>query len=210
MAQKLLQLLTKSVPRTKTQTPFKFNQCLQDVYEREQTPLSSRSTSVSFGTHSHDSEPAAQKSVDAGSKNLKSSRKRLLTEPSSGHNKDNSQPSPDNVDNTIDHNNQHPVKKSRQTEKNVTQKQTKMNDKKKSPTNLPISDVEPSPNQLQAPVRKPISFDWKKTIPQALVLDFFMKIKDSLKISVWFLPSQMVCLIHLPFLITLTGLSGTE
>lgn len=183
MVRKLSEVLAKSVPRKKTEIPFKFNKCLQVVYEREQTPLPSRSASIASGTRSHDP----------------SNRKRSLDDSSSNPNHDNS---PANDDN------RRPTKKKRPVEDNRTIVKTP------TPSHAPDSEPikhsntrerlpTPSPKVHAPPTRTPITFDWKSTIPQALVLDFLPGKQDSHKFGVWFLPSQMVCPLSFFFPISL-------
>lgn len=218
MVQKLSKVLAKSVPTTKTEVPFKFNRCLQDVYECERTPLLSRSTSVASGTRSHDPEPTAENSEDTGVHSArKPSRKRNRADPSSDHDTANSSHAPNDVDSTS-RNDERPTKKTRPAERKGTQTQTnsiaKRSAKKgrpenegpqRSPTPPPIV-----PDAQQVRIRKPISFDWKKSVPQALVLDFLPENQDSPKIGVWFLPTQMVSLLRSFFPVSLSSLSGSQ
>lgn len=192
MVRNLSDLLAKSVPRNKTPVPFKFNKCLQDAYERERTPQQSQAASVSSGTRSHDSP-----------KQQASSRKRGLDEPSSNLHAQNDVGSPPgDVDSR-------PIKKKRAAavkpnKPTANAEPTPDASLKRSTKNLTLANTElqrplsPSPNVPDSPPRTLISFDWKTSTPQALVLDFLKK-KDSPKIGVWFLPSQMVCSLLFPF-----------
>lgn len=212
MAQKLSQILAKSVPRTKTPTPFKFNGYLQEVYEREQTPSLSRHTSIAHGTRSHDAEPTAENSPTPHvHSEQKTSRKRIRAESTSAHIDNNSIPGTNDGDSNNGNSTQRPTKKSKQADGGQTQTKKRTTDDKRTPPHSTTSSVNISDKPAQATlIRKPIAFDWDTTIPQALVLDFSPKNEHVPKIGVWFLPNLMVSLLRIFFHMILTSLSGSQ
>lgn len=194
MVCKLSQVIATTVPRKKTPTPFKFNQYLQAVYEHQRTPLSSQLASIASGTRSHDS-----------TNQTKPSLKRGYDEPASKLKHMNSLQDLDDVDSPTEDVERQPVKKKRATGNDRSQTTSPSgNDEATFNTSLQHStttgdtplhrSISSTQNGPDSPTCTPISFDWNKSIPQALVLDFFPDRPDSPKIGVWFLPSEMVCL----------------
>lgn len=228
MVQKLSLVLAKSIPKTKTKIPFKFNQHLHDIYERERTPQPSQSTSVASRTRSHDTEP----SIPA--RNVtehKTSRKRVLSDPPSDQNDETSTHNQDNIAATNPV--QRPAKKLRPAHSNVLEKKSRSINNVRTAGKTPPTAVQPaskkcpparlevekSPSPLlnghdgsprKAPIRKSITLDWKKNVPQALVLDFLPNNKYCPKMGIWFLPLQMVCFLHYFFPLSLYLLLGSQ
>ena len=194
MALKLSQEIAKSVSSSNAKMPFKFTACLEDVYEREQTPHPPPTTAVASGTRSR---TVSSPNVNASHPVSREKRKRNQTF-SSTTNDSNGDDDASPISDSTTKDAERPRKKGRPANPAETGDNSLLA-RDSSPIVSPPDDESTPPDDPNAhsdpntlPADAPL--DWTRQVPQALVLNVQPGNTDSAKIGVWFLSSSMVCL----------------